>query len=107
MKKLGTLATFREGLRTSPQLGSDIGPEEPVEKARSPGCSGQNNLLPDGASGSVNAPEETRQLWEKLSRGARPQPGTKITMPEDQAIWRGRLRPRTRIEGQTSWRERL
>lgn len=107
MKKLGTLATFREGLRTSPQLGSDIGPEEPVQKARSPGCSGQNNLLPDGASGSVMAPEETRQLWEKLSRGARPQPGTKITMPEDQAIWRGRLRPRTRIEGQTSWRERL
>ena len=26
---------------------------------------------------------------------------------KDQAMWRGRLRPRTRIEGQTGWRERL
>lgn len=79
---------LEKGLRTSPQLGSDIGPEEPVQKARSP-----------------IAPEETRQLREKLSRGARPQPGTKMTMAEDQAFWRGRLRPR--IEGQTSWRDRL
>lgn len=98
---------LEKGLRTSPQLGSDIGPEEPVQKASRPVCSEQKNLLSNGASGSVMAPEETRQLQEKLSRGARPQPRTNITMPEDRAIWRGRLRPRTRIEGQTSWRERL
>ncbi|KAI4132513.1 MAG: hypothetical protein LQ347_002552 [Umbilicaria vellea] len=73
---------LEQGLRTSPQLGSDIGPEEPVQKARSP-------------------------LWENLSRGEHAQPRMEIAMPEDQAIWRGRLRPRTRIDGQTSWRERL
>jgi len=97
---------LEKGLRTSPQLGSDISPEEPVQKARSPVFSGQKNLLPDGALGSVMAPKETRPLREKLSR-ARPQPGTKITMAEDEAIWRSRLRPRTRIEGQTGWRDRL
>ena len=94
-------------LRASPQLSSDIGLEEPVQKARSPIYSGQKNLLADSASGSVMAPEETRQLRENLSRGAHPQPRTKIAIPEDQAIWRDRLRPRMRIEGQTSWRERL
>ena len=94
-------------LRASPQLSLDIGLEEPARKARSPVCSGQKNLLPNSASGSVMAPEETRQLRENLSRGAHPQPRTKIAMPEDQAIWRDRFRPRMRIEGQTSWRERL
>ena len=93
--------------RISPQLGSDIAPEEPAQKARSPVCSGQEKFLPDGASGSVMAPEEKGHFREKPSRGACPQSGTKITMPEDQAIWQGRLRSRTRIEGQTSWREKL
>ena len=93
--------------RISSQLGSDIAPEEPLQKARSPVCSGQENLLPDGASDSVMAPEETRHFRDKTSRGACPQSGTKITMPEDRAIWRGRLRSKKRIEGQTSWRERL
>lgn len=51
---------LEQGLRTSPQLGSDIGPEEPVQKARSPVRSGQKYLSPDSASGSVMAPEETR-----------------------------------------------
>lgn len=94
-------------LSASPQLSSDIGLEDPARKARSPVCSGQKNLLPKSASGSVMAPEETRQFRENLSRGAHPQPRTKIALPEDQAIWRDRLRPRMRIEGQTSWRERL
>lgn len=98
---------LEKGLRTSPQLGSYIGPEERVQKARVPVCSGQKYLLPDSASGSVMAPEETRQLRENLSGGEHPQPRMKIALPEDQAIWRGRLRPRTRIEGQTNWRERL
>ena len=96
-----------KGLGTSPGLGSDTGAEEPVQKARSPVYSGQKNLLPDDAAGSVMAPEETRKLGEKLSRGARLQPRTKVVMAEDQGTWQGRLRPRTRIEGQTSWRERL
>ena len=94
-------------LRASPQLSSDIGLEEPVQKARSSVCSGQKDLLSDSASGSVMASEETRQLRENLCRGAHPQPRTKIVIPEDQAIWRDRLRPRMRIEGQTGWRERL
>ena len=98
---------LEEEFRILPQLGSYIVPEEPVQKAGSPVCYGPENLLSDGASGSVIAPEETRQLGEKPSAGACPQSRTKISMPEDQAIWRGRLRLRTRIEGQTSWRERL
>lgn len=98
---------LEKGRRTSPQLGSDIGREEPVQKARYPICSGQKKLLSDCASGSVMAPEETRRLWGNLSSGTRPQLVMKTTMPEDQAIWRGRLRPRPGIEGQTSWRERL
>jgi len=98
---------LEKALHTSPQLGPDIGPEEPVQKVRSPVFSGQKNLIPDGALGSVMAPEETRQLRGNPSRGARPQPGTKTTMADDQAIWRDRLRPRTRIEGQTNWRDRL
>ena len=98
---------LEEELRASPRLGSDIGPEEPVQKARSPVYSGHKTLLPDGAPGSVMTPEEKRQLPEKLSRGARPQPVRERIMPEDQVIWRDRLRPRTRIEGQTIRRERL
>ena len=94
-------------LRTSPQPSPDIGSEELVHKARNPVCSWPKDLLPDSASDSVMAPEETRRLRENLSRGAHPQPRTKIAMPEDQTIWRSRLRPRTRIEGPTSWRERL
>ncbi|KAL8972165.1 MAG: hypothetical protein Q9197_002911 [Variospora fuerteventurae] len=83
------------GLHTSPQLGSDTGLEEPVQKATSLVCSGQKNLLRDSASGSVTAPEGTHQLRENLSRGACRQPRTKITMAENQAIWRNRLRPRS------------
>ncbi|KAI4288217.1 MAG: hypothetical protein L6R35_002516 [Caloplaca aegaea] len=83
------------GLHTSPQLGSDIGPEEPVQKATSLVCSGQKNVLRDSALGLVTAPEGTRQLRENLSRGACRQPRTKITMAENQAIWRNRLRPRS------------
>jgi hypothetical protein len=90
-----------ERLRTSPLLGSDTGPEEPAQTAGSPVCSGQMNLL--RASGSVMTPEEARQLQEKLSRGARRQPKMNPTA-EDQAVWRGRLRPRTKTEVQTSWR---
>ena len=66
--------------RISPQLGSDIAPEEPVPKARSPVYSGQENLLPDGVSGSILAPEKTRHFRERLSRGACPHSGTKITV---------------------------
>ncbi|KAL8989209.1 MAG: hypothetical protein Q9177_001857 [Variospora cf. flavescens] len=83
------------GLHMSPQLGLDIGPEEPVQKAASPVCSEQKNLLRDSASDSVTAPEGTRQLRENLSRGACGQPRTKITMAENQEIWRNRLRPRS------------
>ncbi|KAF1993296.1 hypothetical protein P154DRAFT_78454 [Amniculicola lignicola CBS 123094] len=98
---------FDERLRTLPQLGSGIGPEEPVQKARSPVCSGQKNLLRDSSLGSVMAPEATRQLRENLSRGALRQARTKVMMAEDQAIWPGRLRPRTKTESQASWRDKL
>ena len=93
-----------EGLRTPPQLGSDTGPEEPVQTA-SPECFGLINLVRDGTSGSVIAPEETRQLQENPSR-ARRQLRMNPTA-EDRAIWPGRLRPRTKSEVQTSWRDRL
>ncbi len=85
---------LEEGLRTSPQLGSGIGPEEPDQMVSSPVCSGQKNLLRDSASGSAMTPEETLQLREKLSRGARRRPRTKITIAEGQTIWQDRLRPR-------------
>ena len=56
---------------------------------------------------SVIAPEETRRLrGNTYPEEHMLSPRTTIAMPEDQAIWRSRLRPRTRIEGQTSWRER-
>ena len=95
-----------EGLRTSPQHGSGVGPE-PTPRAMSPVCSGQENSMPDGTSDSVMASEEMRQLREILPKRARPQLGRKTAMPKDQATWQGRLRPRTTFEDQTSWRERL
>ncbi|KAI9729379.1 MAG: hypothetical protein M1834_006903 [Cirrosporium novae-zelandiae] len=101
---------LKEELRTSPQLGSDAGPEEPVQKATNRGYSGQRNLLRDNVSGPAMAPEETRQLQEKLSKGTRRRLQTKITMVEDQTIWQGRLRSRTNPtmeEGQTIWQDRL
>lgn len=52
------------------------------------------------------ASEETRQLREILSRGARRQRRMNPTA-EDRAIWRGRLRPRGKTEVQTNWRDRL
>jgi hypothetical protein len=57
-----------------------------VQKARSPVCSGQKRLLRDSASGSAMTLEETLQLRETLSRGARRRPRMEITMAEDQAI---------------------
>ena len=98
---------FKKRLRTSPQLSSDIGSEELFHKAGNLEHSWPQNLLPDSASDSVKAPEEMRQPRGTLFRGTYPQPRTKIAMPEDQAIWRSRLRPRTRIEERTTWRERL
>ena len=95
-----------EGLYTSQQLGSDTGSEEPVQTANSSSYFRQINLLRGSASGSVIAPEETRQLQEKRPRGARRQPRTNPTA-EDRAIWRGRLRPRTKTEDPTTWRDRL
>lgn len=95
-----------EGLRTSQQLGSDTGLEEPVHAAGSPVCSGQENLLQNSVMDVVIAPEEPRQLRENLSRGACRQPTMNPT-PKDWAIWRSRLRPRTKTEVKTSWRNRL
>lgn len=87
---------LEEGLHTSPQLGSDTGLEELVQTAGSPVCSGEENLLP----------KETRQLQEKLYEGARRQPRMNLAA-EDRAIWRSRLRARTKTEVQTSWYDRL
>lgn len=87
-----------ERLRTSQQLGLDTGPEEPVQIAGSLVGSGQTDLFQDSASGSVLEPKETRQLQEKLSRGAYRQARMNPTA-EDWAIWRGRLRPRTDTVG--------
>lgn len=95
-----------EGLYTSQQLGSDTGPEEPVQTANSPVYFGQMNFLRGSALGSVIAPEETRQLQEKRPRGARRQPRMNPTA-EDRAMWRGRLRPRTKTEVQTTWSDRV
>ena len=95
-----------EGLRTSPQLGSAIGPE-PSPGVMSPVLSGQENSLPDGPSDLVMASEEMRQLRGNLPKVARPRLGRKSAMPKDQATWKGRLRPRTTIEDQKNRRERL
>ena len=82
-----------KGLRTPPQLGSDSGPEEPVQMA-SPECFGQINL----------AREETRQFRENPSR-ARHQLRMNPKV-EDRGI-QGRLQPRMKSEVQPSWRDRL
>lgn len=101
---------LEEGLCTSPQLGSEIGPEEPTQMTRSSVCSGQKNLLRDSVSSSVMKSEDIFQLREKLSEGARRRLGTRITMAEDRAIWQCGLRSRanpTIAEGQTIWQDRL
>ena len=97
----------KKRLRTSPQLSPDIASEELIHIAKSPLHSRPMNLLPDSASDSVIAAEEMRQPPETLFRGAHPRPRTKSAIPEDQAIRRSRLRPRTRIVEPTTWRERL
>ncbi|MCJ1245703.1 hypothetical protein MMC30_002907 [Trapelia coarctata] len=61
---------------------------------------------PSPQLGSDVGPEKKRRLRENLSRRAR-QPRMKIAMAEDKAIWRGRLRPRIKTEGQASWCDRL
>ena len=95
-----------KGLLSSPPLGSGIG-SEPTPKATFPVYYGQMNSLSNGESNSITAREEMRQMQENLSRGARPRVGGKTTKPGEQAIWHGRLRPRTKIEDQKSRRERL
>lgn len=98
---------LEERLLRLPQLGSDIGPKKPAQEARSAVCPGQKNLLRNSASGSVMAPDGTRQLRENLLRGACRQPRTKTTTADDQAVWQNRLRPRTKTEGPMSWLDRL
>lgn len=51
--------------------------------------------------------EETGRFRTIISQKKRRDPGTKIIMTDDQANWRGRLRPRKRIEARASWRDRL
>jgi hypothetical protein len=81
---------LEEGLRTSPQFGSDIGPEEPAQNA----------------SSSAMEPEETLQVRGKLSGS----PCRPRVMVEDRAIWHGRLRSRANLmmaEDQRIWQGRL
>ncbi|KAH8800866.1 hypothetical protein F5884DRAFT_757705 [Xylogone sp. PMI_703] len=98
---------LEERLRTTPpQFGLNPGPEVPGREAKHPVCSRQMNLLQDGTPNSVIAPEGMRQHRGKLSRGTRRQ--SRIKPPaEDQTMWRGRLRTRTKPEEQTTWRDRL
>ncbi len=65
-RKLKHQQCLEEGLRTLPQLGPDVGPEETIQKARSPAISRQKNSSPDGASASVMVPEGTHQFWRKF-----------------------------------------
>jgi len=74
---------LEEGLRTSSQLGPDVGPEEIIQKARSPAISRQKNSSPDGASASVMVPEGTHQFGGISSRGGPNQRRTKFNMAED------------------------
>ncbi len=57
---------LKEGLRTLPQLDSDVGPEETIQKARSLTISRQKNSSLNDASASVMVSEETHQFWRKF-----------------------------------------
>jgi len=69
MEKVETSAMFEEGLCTSLHLGPDVGPEDTIQKTRSPVISWQKNLSPDGVSASVMVPEGSHQFGGHLFRG--------------------------------------
>ena len=101
---------LQEGLRTSPQFGSDISPEEPVQRTSSPVTCSFAQRIVDSPLGLAIASEETHQLQEKQPSGARRWSRTNITIAKDRAVWQGRLRSRTNpmiAHNPTIWQDRL